>query len=205
MSINLALMASGRGSNLKAILTAIAQGKLDAHATVLVCNKPEAPAIEIARSFKVPVEVIANAGLTRNEHEEKILQALSQYKFDYIILAGYMRILSAQFLRHFRDPRGFFRAVNIHNSLLPSFPGTNAYEDAFNYGVKVAGVTVHLLDEEVDHGPILAQEAFPRLDADTLDTFMQRGLSIEHQLYPKVLQMLAENKIPILLKETAQA
>ncbi|MFX4528027.1 formyltransferase family protein, partial [Acinetobacter baumannii] len=87
------------------------------------------------------------------------------------VLAGYMRILSETFLVHFKDPRGFYRVVNIHPSLLPAFPGKGAYEEAFNYGVKVSGITIHLVDEKVDHGYILAQEAFPRFDDDTLATF----------------------------------
>ena len=97
------------------------------------------------------------------------------------------------FMKNWHDEAGYFRVVNIHPSLLPAFKGTRGYEDAFNYGVKVSGVTVHLVDEDVDHGPILAQEPFPRFDSDTLESFCARGLSVEHALYPAVLQMIASN------------
>jgi phosphoribosylglycinamide formyltransferase-1 len=133
--------------------------------------------------------------MTRLEHEEKVRELLQTISFDYIILAGYMRILSPKFLNHFRDPRGFFRVINIHPSLLPAFPGKCAYEDAFNYGVKISGITVHLVDEQVDHGAILAQQSFPRLPDDTLETFKARGLAVEHALYPAVLREISNNGI----------
>jgi phosphoribosylglycinamide formyltransferase-1 len=120
---------------------------------------------------------------------------------DFLVLAGYMRILSESFLRAYKDPRGFYRIVNIHPSLLPSFPGKSAYEDAFNYGVKVSGITIHLVDEKVDHGYILAQEAFPRFDDDTLATFKARGLAVEHKLFPEVLQTLANGELSFLTRE----
>lgn len=195
MSIQLAIFVSGRGSNMEAILKSIRDGELDASVELVFSNDPNAKALETAKLFGVKTAAIASAGMTRLEHEEKVRELLQTISFDYIILAGYMRILSPKFLNHFRDPRGFFRVINIHPSLLPAFPGKCAYEDAFNYGVKISGITVHLVDEQVDHGAILAQQSFPRLPDDTLETFKARGLAVEHTLYPAVLREISNNGI----------
>jgi phosphoribosylglycinamide formyltransferase-1 len=197
MSINLAFMASGRGSNLGAILETIKTGALDAKAVIVITNDVKAKAIEVARSYGVEAKAFDQNDISRDKHEKLILDELAQHKIDFVVLAGYMRILSPTFLRAFRDDRGFYRVVNIHPSLLPSFAGKQAYEDAFAYGVKLSGITVHLVDELVDHGPILAQEAFPRFDSDTLETFKARGLAVEHKLYPQVLQMLSTGNVKI--------
>jgi len=195
MSIQLAIFVSGRGSNMEAILKSIQDGELDASVELVFSNDPNAKALETAKQFGVKTAAVANTGLTRAEHENKVIELLETVTFDYIILAGYMRILSPKFLSQFRDPRGFFRIINIHPSLLPAFPGKSAYEDAFNYGVKVSGITVHLVDEQVDHGAILAQQSFPRLADDTLETFRARGLAVEHALYPAVLREISNNGI----------
>lgn len=198
MPIKLAVLVSGRGSNLEAILDAITRGELDAVVQLVLSNNPEAPACDIARRFGVPCEVVANAGLSRTEHEEILLRRLSTVPIDYVVLAGYMRILTSNFLRHFADPAGFYRVINIHPSLLPAFPGKSAYADAFEHGVRVSGITVHLVDDLVDHGPILAQQAFPRLENDSLESFQCRGLEIEHRLYPAVLQQIAREGVRLL-------
>lgn len=195
MSINIAVLASGRGSNLEAILEAIAQGKLDAKVQLVLVNVPTAGAIDIATRYGVATAVVPNAGLSRNEHEEKVIAELKKHQLDFIVLAGYMRVLSPNLLAHFKDSRGFFKVINIHPSLLPSFPGIRGYEEAFEYGVKTAGVTVHLVDEKVDHGPILAQATFARSEDDTLESFKARGLRIEHDLYPQVLQTIAKEGV----------
>ncbi|HEY9714369.1 MAG TPA: phosphoribosylglycinamide formyltransferase [Chroococcales cyanobacterium] len=197
MSLQLVVFVSGRGSNLEAILKAIAERRLDARVNLVVSNDPQAKALDIAREHNVPTAAISNQGLSRKEHEEKVLAALKEVDFDFIVLAGYMRILSAEFLRPFLDRRGYYRIINIHPSLLPAFPGKNAYELAFNYGVKISGITVHLIDEQVDHGAILAQESFQRLPGDTLETFTRRGLAVEHELYPRVLNEIAKHGIEI--------
>lgn len=188
MPLNIAVLASGRGSNLEAILEAIAAGKLDVTVKLVLVNVANAGAIEVAKRFGVPHALVANAGLPRKEHEVKVIEELKKHELDFVVLAGYMRVLSPQFLAEFKDKEGFFRVINIHPSLLPSFPGIRGYEEAYEYGVKVAGVTVHLVDERVDHGPILAQASFNREADDTLETFKARGLRIEHDLYPQVLQ-----------------
>jgi phosphoribosylglycinamide formyltransferase-1 len=194
MSLNIAILVSGRGSNLSAILEAIKAGRLDAHVQAVISNKEGVPALDISRKFGLEAKVISSAGLSREDHEKLICNYLKDSEIDYVVLAGYMRILSPYLLRKYQDERGFYRVVNIHPSLLPAFPGKDAYDEAFQYGVKLSGITIHLVDEDVDHGPILAQEAFPRLPGDTIEEFKGRGLAIEHVLYPAVLQQLAEQK-----------
>lgn len=195
MSIKIAVFVSGRGSNLNAIIQAVEDGDLDAEIVRVISNDPEAQALTIAAQHGIETFALSHKGMKRREHEEKVLEHLKDLSIDYIVLAGYMRVLSSHFLKAFRHEDGYFRVINIHPSLLPAFPGINGYEEAFNYGVKVSGVTVHLVDEKVDHGPILAQVPFPRFAEDTLDSFCSRGLSVEHSLYPSVLQQIAESGI----------
>jgi len=187
MRLKIAVFASGKGSNLKAIIDAIEDGGLGATIVCVVSNNPDAYALTIAREHGLEVFALSHKGLSREDHESKILDYLSKLEVDFVVLAGYMRVLTGHFLKAFKDPSGFFRVTNIHPALLPAFKGGNGYEDAFNYGVKLSGITIHLVDEEVDHGPILAQRAFPRLADDTLESFRARGLALEHSLYPEVL------------------
>lgn len=200
MPLKIAILVSGRGSNMSAIIEAIKMGQLDAGVELVFSNNPEAPALAAAQAAGVQTIAISHKRLSREQHEEKLLDVLSPYEVDLLVLAGYMRLFSPSFLSCFRTEQNYFRIVNIHPSLLPAFPGMTAYEDAFNYGVRLSGVTVHLVDEQVDHGPILAQETFPRLQDDTLESFKARGLELEHRLYPQVLQSIAENGIRLLPK-----
>lgn len=203
MPLNIAVLASGRGSNLKAILEAIKSGSLDARVTVVICNVQGAGAISIANEHGITTEVIPHLGLARQKHESMLLEALDKYPVDFVVLAGYMRVLSPYFLNRFRDDRGFFRVLNIHPSLLPAFPGANAYKEAFDYGVRISGITIHLVDEKVDHGPILAQETFPRLPEDSLDSFKARGLSLEHKLLPQVIQKISHEGVTFFARVEA--
>ena len=193
MSIKLAILVSGRGSNMQAILKAIKDGRLDAKVQIVISNNPKALALPIARTYGVRAIAIDHHGMTRAEHESAVIDELSNHSIDYVVLAGYMRLLTANFLSHFKDAKGYYRVINIHPSLLPAFPGANAYEEAFAAGVKVSGITVHLINEQMDCGPILAQRSFARLDIDTLDEFKARGLAVEHQLYPEVLAKIASD------------
>lgn len=204
MSIKLAVLASGRGSNLEAILNAIRNKSLEGSVEVVLSDNPAATAIDIGKRFAVPSFAVDRKGLSREEHESLMLDKLAGYSVDYVVLAGYMRVLSPYFLKKFEHERGFYRVINIHPSLLPAFPGKSAYEDAFAYGVRVSGVTVHLVDDQVDHGPILAQEPFPRLDNDTLDTFKARGLAVEHELYPAVLQRISREGVRLFPQASPQ-
>ena len=195
MPLNLAVFVSGRGSNLEAILKAIKGGSLDATVKAVVSNETGVRALDVAKEHGIEPLVIPSIRLSRQQHEMRIQESLSDLDINYVVLAGYMRILSPSFLKSFSDERGFNRVTNIHPSLLPAFPGMNAYEDAYNYGVKISGITVHLVDDQVDHGPILAQESFSRLPEDSLEDFKARGLALEHQLYPAVLQKLAQGNV----------
>jgi phosphoribosylglycinamide formyltransferase-1 len=199
--IKLAVLVSGRGSNLEAILKAIKAGALDASVELIIANKPGVGALEIDKHYGIRARVVDHTGLKRVEHEEKLIAELQKHPVDFIVLAGYMRVLSPYFLKHFRDPSGFFKIINIHPSMLPAFPGKDAYQDAFDAGIKESGITVHLVDEEVDHGPILAQQSFPRLENDSIDDFRKRGLAVEHKLFPQVLQKVATEGISSLIKE----
>jgi len=194
MPLLLAIMASGRGSNAKAILEAIEQGKLDAKVQCVISNMPHAPVLTMADNFGVPTFCIFHQGLSRENHETQVLNVLKDYQIDYLVLAGYMRLMTPTFLSAFHA-KNHYRIINIHPALLPAFPGAHGYEDAFQYGVKISGVTVHFVDEGIDTGPILMQESFPRLDDDTLETFKSRGLALEHVIYPKALQLLAQNRV----------
>lgn len=197
--MNYAVLVSGRGSNLRAILEAVKDGSLKATIACVISNNPAAAALEIATEFGVPAHAIPSKGMARLDHENAVLACLAQYQVDFVVLAGYMRVLTPHFLRPFFDPQlGIFKVINIHPSLLPAFPGAAGYDDAYNYGVRLSGVTIHLVDEEVDHGPILAQETFLRQKDDTLETFKQRGLALEHRLYPAVLQKIATEGVSIL-------
>ena len=185
---------------MSSILDAIEVGKLDAELRLVFSNNPDAPALDIARKKGIETAALSHKSIPREHHEQQVLRILKERgELDFIVLAGYMRILSENFLRGFKDERlGIYRVINIHPSLLPAFPGAHAYEDAFAYGVRLSGITVHLVDEKVDHGPILAQECFERLPQDSLDEFKARGLAVEHRLFPQVLQEISKNGIQLL-------
>ncbi len=202
MAIKIAVLVSGRGSNLEAILESIEKNELAAQVVAVLSNNPDSYALKIARKHDLPVVAVDHRGISRKEHEKLVLQALKPFAPEYLVLAGYMRILSGEFLSHYKDTDGYFKVINIHPSLLPAFPGKCAYEDAFSYGVKISGITIHLVDEQVDHGPILAQAIFERQPGDTLETFQARGLAIEHKLFPQVLSKIAAGGLASLIVDT---
>src|SRR6476619_7480732 len=159
---NLGILLSGRGSNFEAIAKNVAAGKIPGtRIAVVISNKPDAGGIEVAKRMGLETQVIPSKGRAREEHDGEVVAALQQHKVDLICLAGYMRLLSPWFVQQFPH-----RILNIHPSLLPAFPGLEAQEQAFAYGVKVAGCTVHYVDEELDHGPIVVQRAIPVVDTD---------------------------------------
>lgn len=188
---------------MQAILEAIDRGELNATVAVVFSNNVDAPALEIAKKHGVPTCALSNKGMTREQHEEQVLDMLKKFNFDFVVLAGYMRVLTSKFLRAYQHADGFFRIINIHPSMLPAFPGACAYDDAFEAKVKESGITIHLVDELVDHGPILAQESFERRDVDTIESFKARGLAVEHRLYPAVLQQISEEGIKVLVERHA--
>src|SRR6476660_9242552 len=180
---NLGILLSGRGSNFEAIASNVASGKIPgARIAVVISNKLDAGGIETARRLGLTAMVIPSKGKQREEHDREVVDALRQHKVDLVCLAGYMCLLSPWFVQQF--PR---RILNIHPSLLPSFPGLEAQEPAFGYGVKVTGCTVHFVDEELDHGPIIVQKAIPVLDTDDEHTLAARILEQEHMAYSEAI------------------
>ena len=196
MVLNLAVMVSGRGSNLGAIAQSIVDKRLDARIKLVIINNDEAKGIDVCKKYSLNYEIIEHKNLKRQDHEAKVIEKLKSHELNLIVLAGYMRVLTKDFLNSFKlDNCDLYPVINIHPSLLPAFPGSNAYEEAFNYGVKVSGITVHLVDEKVDNGLIIDQACFYRDNNDSLDDFKAKGLKVEHELYPKVLQDINKNGI----------
>jgi len=197
-SPRIAVLASGRGSNFSAIADACQTGALKADLTCLVTDRPGCLAVEEAGRLKIKVLEIPVGQSSRDEHEEKILEALKGNSPDFLVLAGYRRILGSRLISAFDSGRGYSRIVNIHPSLLPAFPGLDSYRKAFEYGSKVSGVTVHLVTKGVDQGPICAQESFSLEGFETPDQVEAAGLKIEHRLFPKTLQWLLPEKFLIM-------
>lgn len=193
----LGVLASGRGSNLQAILEACAQGRLSASVGVVISDKKEAQALERARQFKVPDLFLApRASESREAYEQLILKELKKHSVELVILAGYMRIVTPVLIQVYRN-----KIMNIHPALLPAFPGLHAQRQALAYGVKVSGCTVHFVDEQVDHGPIILQAAAPVLENDTEEALSARILSEEHKLYVKAIQLFAEERLELRGRE----
>jgi phosphoribosylglycinamide formyltransferase-1 len=183
---NLGILLSGRGSNFEAIARNVASGKIPGgRIAVVISNKLDAGGIETARGLGLTAMVIPSKGKQREDHDREVVAALQQHNVDLICLAGYMRLLSPWFVQQF--PR---RILNIHPSLLPSFPGLEAQEQAFAYGVKVTGCTVHFVDEELDHGAIIVQKAIPVLDSDDEHSLAARILEQEHVAYSEAINIV---------------
>jgi phosphoribosylglycinamide formyltransferase 1 len=191
---NLGILLSGRGSNFEAIAKNVASGHIPgARIAVVISNRSDARGIETARGLGLAAMVIPSKGKSREVHDRELVAALRDHKVDLICLAGYMRLLSPWFVRQF--PR---QILNIHPSLLPAFPGLEAQEQAFAYGVKVSGCTVHFVDEELDHGPIVVQKALPVLDTDDEHTLAARILQQEHIAYSEGIKIVLEGKFEIV-------
>jgi phosphoribosylglycinamide formyltransferase 1 len=183
---SLAILLSGRGSNFVAIADSIAAGRIpNGKIAVVISNKPDAPGIATARERGLSAIVIPSKGKPREDHDREVVAALKQHNVDLICLAGYMRLLSPWFVQQFPH-----RILNIHPSLLPAFPGLEAQEQAFAYGVKVAGCTVHFVDEELDHGAIIVQKTVPVLDDDDEHTLAARILEQEHLAYTEAINIV---------------
>lgn len=186
MSARLGVLLSGRGSNFLALHAAIERGELPAEIALVASNVPEAPGLAKARDLGLPAVAIPHRGEpSRAAHEAKVLAALAGARVEWVCLAGWMRLLSPAFVA--ARPR---RILNIHPSLLPAFPGTDAQRQALAHGVKLSGCTVHLVDEGLDSGPIVLQRAVPVLDDDTEETLAARILEQEHRAYPEALRRL---------------
>jgi len=193
-AITIAVMASGKGTNLNVILQAVATGACPVHVALVISDKPEAQALAIARAAGVPQVLHINPKefTDRAAFDAACAAAIDAAGCQWIVLAGYMRILSSNFVQHFAG-----RVINIHPALLPSFTGADAVRAALEYGVRVSGCTVHLVDEVLDGGPILAQAVVPVLDTDTRDSLHARIQAEEHQLYPATLKRIVEEGFTI--------
>jgi len=190
MSTAIAVMVSGKGSNLRAILDAVSAKRCPVDVRLVISNREDAPALDIARQAGVPHVICLSPKQydNRTNFDRACAEEIKKVGCHWVVLAGYMRILSSDFVQCFSG-----KIVNIHPSLLPSFSGAHAVRDAISYGVKVSGCTVHVVDEELDHGPILAQMVVPVLDDDNEAVLHQRIHQAEHQLYPQVLTRMVQD------------
>jgi phosphoribosylglycinamide formyltransferase-1 len=183
---NLGILLSGRGSNFEAIARNVASGKIsNARIAVVISNRSDAGGLEAAKRLNLETLVISSKGKEREVHDREVVAALQQHKVDLICLAGYMRLLSPWFVKQFPQ-----RILNIHPSLLPAFPGLEAQQQAFAYGVKVTGCTVHFVDEELDHGAIIIQKAVLVLDTDDEPTLAEKILEKEHEAYSEAIDLI---------------
>jgi phosphoribosylglycinamide formyltransferase-1 len=191
--LRVGVLASGRGSNFEALARACAEGRVPARVLVLASDRPDAAAVGLARARGIEAVVLDPAREPGREAYDKALAAaLDERGVGLVCLAGYMRVLSAPFVRHFRG-----HLLNIHPSLLPAFPGLHAQRQALAHGVKVAGATVHFVDEGVDTGPIVLQAAVPVLEGDTEETLAARILAEEHRIYPEAVKLFAEGRLAL--------
>jgi phosphoribosylglycinamide formyltransferase-1 len=181
----LGVLLSGRGSNFQAIAARVSVGEIPAEIVVVIANRPDAPGLDAARRLGLTAVSLPSKGLDRESYDRQLIATLKEHNVEWVILAGYMRILSAEFIRAFPQ-----RILNIHPSLLPSFPGLDAQHQAFDYGVKISGCTVHFVDEHLDHGPIVMQAQVPVDPSDTAETLSAKILTQEHRIYSESLRRL---------------
>lgn len=189
----LGIVISGRGSNFEAIARNIGAGNIaDAEIAVVIANRESAAGLEVARGLGLKAVCLPSKGIDREAYDAQLIAELNAHQVDLVCLAGYMRLLSPSFIRAFP-----LRILNIHPSLLPAFPGLDAQHQAFDYGVKVTGCTVHFVDEHLDHGPIVLQAAVPVLGTDTADTLSSRILAEEHRIYSEAIRIILSGKFRI--------
>ena len=191
--MNLGILLSGRGSNFEAIADNIDAGRLAAKISIVISNRADAGGIESARRRRLNALVIPSKGRQREEHDRDVVAALRQASVDLVVLAGYMRLLSPWFIQQFPQ-----RILNIHPSLLPAFPGLEAQKQAFDYGVQISGCSVHFVDENLDHGPIIVQRAVPVLPDDDEHTLAARILEQEHKAYTDAIRIVIEGNYQII-------
>lgn len=186
------ILLSGRGSNFEAIADSIETGDLHAEIAIVISNRADAPGLESAKRRGLNAQLIPSKGRVREEHDAEVIAALKGAQVDLVCLAGYMRLLSPDFIRAFPN-----RIVNIHPSLLPAFPGMDAQKQALEYGVKVTGCTVHFVDEHLDHGPIVLQRTVPVLEGDDVDRLSARILEQEHTAYSEAIELILSGDVLI--------
>lgn len=199
MPHNVGVLVSGRGSNLEAILRSIEKGRIkNARVSVVISNKKGVRALEVARRHNVPTEVVESSGFKgdRVEYDRLLAEALERHGITdtsgLVVLAGFMRVLSPQFVARYQN-----RIINVHPSLMPAFPGLDAQKQALEYGVKVAGCTVHFVANELDAGPVILQKAVPVREDDDVDSLAARILVQEHRILPEAIRLLVEGKVKV--------
>jgi len=188
----LGILLSARGSNFEAIADQVAAGTIGATIAVVIANRPEARGLELARERGLNAVCLPSRGLDREVYDRMLVEELRRNQVDLVCLAGFMRLLSASFIRQFPN-----RILNIHPSLLPAFPGLDAQHQALAHGVRISGCTVHFVDEDLDAGPIVIQAAVPVLDEDTVDTLSARILAEEHRIYSEAIRIVLAGKYRI--------
>ncbi len=192
-NVNLGILISGSGTNLQAIIDAIQRGEVKADIRVIVSNNPQAYGLVRAQTHGLPTVVVSHKDFSsREEFDREVVRELRQHGAELIILAGFNRLLSSFFIRSFPQ-----RIMNIHPALLPAFPGLRAQKQALEYRVRFSGATVHFVDEEIDHGPIIIQAVVPVYPDDTEETLQERILKQEHRIYPRAIQLFAEGRLEI--------
>lgn len=188
---NFAVFVSGSGTNLQAIINKVKEGYINANLELVISDNSEAYALKRAKEAGVEAEVFNPEEYKEKKMcEEDMLKRLAEKNVDFIVLAGYMRVLSSDFVSHYPN-----KILNIHPALLPSFKGTHGIKDAFEYGVKITGPTVHFVTEEVDSGPVILQEAVRVENNDTLESLEEKIHKVEHKIYPEAIKLLVENKL----------
>jgi phosphoribosylglycinamide formyltransferase-1 len=188
------VLLSGRGSNMEALAIACKEGQIPARIALVVSNEPAAAGLARAQRHAIETLVLDHREVrSREAHDRRVAEALDDAGCDLVCLAGYMRLLSPWFVAHYRH-----RIMNVHPALLPAFPGLDAQKEAWTHGVKVSGATVHFVDEELDHGPIIVQAAVSVLEDDTSDTLAARILVEEHVLYPQAVRLFYEGKLSVV-------
>ncbi len=190
---NIAVLASGHGTNMQSIIDKIDFGYLNAKIAIVISDKSDAFALERAKKHKIQAIFLdPKKAKSREEYDKLIIKQLEKYTVEIVVLAGFMRLLSKYFVDKYEN-----KLINIHPSLLPSFPGIHGYEDAWQYGVKVSGCTVHFVDEGCDTGPIILQKINPIKDDDTFESFKERGLKIENEALPEALKLFCEGRLKV--------
>ncbi len=192
--MRIGVLVSGRGSNLQAIIDSVESGYIPASISVVISDNPEAYALERAKKHNIPFEVVDYRSFENRRDAEKRIEAiLKEKRVDLVVLAGFMKVLSPEFVRAFK-----WKILNIHPALLPSFPGTHGQKQALDYGVRISGCTVHFVDEGVDTGPIVVQAAVPVLPEDDEDTLSERILKLEHRIFPFAVKLFVEGKLRVV-------
>jgi len=191
--INIGVLASGRGTNLQAIIEAIEEDRIDGKISIVISDNPKAYALERAKRYNIETQYINFKEFkTREDYDKKIIKSLKEKEIELVVLAGYMRILSSYFIRTYRN-----KIINIHPALLPSFPGLHAQRQAVECGVKVSGCTVHFVDEGVDSGSIILQKSVEVSADDTEESLAERILKEEHKIYPHAIQLFSQGRLVI--------